>query len=57
MTGLSSGADAVRSSESAVHRSAPDDARTREQVSAIRFLWGELLLVAAMSIAGNLVHA
>ncbi|WP_157115150.1 DUF2637 domain-containing protein [Nocardia niwae] len=61
MTGLSSGADAVRSSDPAAHRSAPDDAqagaRTREQVSAIRFFWGELLLVAAMSIAGNLVHA
>ncbi|MGV9972488.1 DUF2637 domain-containing protein [Nocardia beijingensis] len=51
----------VRSSDPAAHRSAPDDAqagaRTREQVSAIRFFWGELLLVAAMSIAGNLVHA
>ncbi|MCP2293638.1 Protein of unknown function (DUF2637) [Nocardia amikacinitolerans] len=31
--------------------------RTPEEVSAIRFFWGELLLVAAMSIAGNIVHA
>ncbi|MEV6388893.1 DUF2637 domain-containing protein [Nocardia xishanensis] len=60
MTGLSSGADVVRSND-AVHRSAPTSAqlgaRTAEEVSAIRFFWAELLLVAAMSIAGNLVHA
>ncbi|WP_280254684.1 DUF2637 domain-containing protein [Nocardia wallacei] len=54
------GADSVRSGEAA-HRSAPADAqggaRTAEEIAAIRFFWGELLLVAAMSIAGNIVHA
>ncbi|BDT95955.1 hypothetical protein IFM12275_59310 [Nocardia sputorum] len=61
MTGFDSGADAVRRSDSAAHRSAPDSAqggvRTPEEASAVRFFWGELLLVAAMSIAGNIVHA
>ncbi|WP_280263624.1 DUF2637 domain-containing protein [Nocardia abscessus] len=61
MTGFDSGADAVRTSDSAAHRSAPDSAqggaRTPEEASAVRFFWGELLLVAAMSIAGNIVHA
>ncbi|MGV9616270.1 DUF2637 domain-containing protein [Nocardia xishanensis] len=60
MTRLSSGADVVRSNDAA-HHSAPPNAqpaaRTPEEVSAIRFFWGELLLVAAMSIAGNIVHA
>lgn len=60
MTGIESGADAVRSSDAA-HRSAPNDAqpraRTAEELSAVRFFWGELLLVAAMSIGGNIVHA
>ncbi|QIS13639.1 DUF2637 domain-containing protein [Nocardia arthritidis] len=59
MTGYT-GAHAVRSNDAA-HRSAPaaapTGARTREQLAAIRFFWGELLLVAAMSIAGNIVHA
>ncbi|MFD0362727.1 DUF2637 domain-containing protein [Nocardia sp. GCM10030253] len=54
------GAQPVHSNDAA-HRSAPDDAptgaRTPEEVSAIRFFWGELLLVAAMSIGGNIVHA
>ncbi|WP_067478758.1 DUF2637 domain-containing protein [Nocardia amamiensis] len=61
MTGFDSGADVVRSSVSAAHHSAPDGAqggaRTPEEASAVRFFWGELLLVAAMSIAGNIVHA
>ncbi|WP_280490193.1 DUF2637 domain-containing protein [Nocardia farcinica] len=51
----------VRSSDPAAHHNAPDSAqagiRAREQVSAIRFFWSELLLVAAMSIAVNLVRA
>ncbi|WP_063005247.1 DUF2637 domain-containing protein [Nocardia salmonicida] len=44
-----------------VHRSAPGSAqpapRDPGEVSAIRFFWGELILVAAMSIGGNAVHA
>ncbi|MGY2060713.1 hypothetical protein ACW9HQ_38105, partial [Nocardia gipuzkoensis] len=58
------GAQAVRTSDGA-HRSAAGEpqsgrrigARSAEEVSAVRFFWGELLLVAAMSIAGNVVHA
>ena len=50
----------VRSDEPA-HRNAPTGAqtgaRTRDEATAIRFFWGELLLVAAMSIAGNIIHA
>ncbi|MET7770187.1 DUF2637 domain-containing protein [Nocardia sp. NPDC005366] len=60
MTTNVTGAQAVRSSETAHHsapHSDPPGARTREETSAIRFFWGELLLVAAMSIAGNIVHA
>ncbi|WP_216917825.1 DUF2637 domain-containing protein [Nocardia noduli] len=60
MTTNQTGAQAVRSTDIA-HRNAPPPespgARTREETSAIRFFWGELLLVAAMSIAGNIVHA
>ncbi|MEV0294228.1 DUF2637 domain-containing protein [Nocardia sp. NPDC050710] len=60
MTTNTTGAQAVRGTD-ATHRSAPHDgspgARTHEEISAIRFFWGELLLVAAMSIAGNIVHA
>ncbi|MGW4849120.1 DUF2637 domain-containing protein [Nocardia brasiliensis] len=60
MTTNATGAQAVHSDD-AVHRSAPPPAsrgaRTREETSAIRFFWGELLLVAAMSIAGNIAHA
>ncbi|WP_459549907.1 DUF2637 domain-containing protein [Nocardia sp. X0981] len=41
--------------------SAPADAqarpRTKEEIAAVRFFWAELLLVAAMSIAGNIIHA
>ncbi|MEG8181768.1 DUF2637 domain-containing protein [Nocardia terpenica] len=52
-------------SGNAAHRSAPagaqtgrrPGARTPEEAAAVRFFWGELLLVAAMSIAGNIVHA
>ncbi|WP_216916368.1 DUF2637 domain-containing protein [Nocardia noduli] len=60
MTTNPTGAQAVRTSDAA-HRRAPQPdspgARTPEETSAIRFFWGELLLVAAMSIAGNIVHA
>ncbi|WP_280471838.1 DUF2637 domain-containing protein [Nocardia cyriacigeorgica] len=60
MTGDYAGADMVRS-DNAAHHHAPSGAqagaRTDEERSAIRFFWGELLLVAAMSIAGNIVHA
>ena len=66
MTGTEyrAGAQPVRSNDAA-HRNAPADAqtsgnrgaRTSEEVSAIRFFWGELLLVAAMSIVGNALHA
>ncbi|MFI2230916.1 DUF2637 domain-containing protein [Nocardia testacea] len=31
--------------------------RTKEETSAVRFFWAELLLVAAMSVAGNIIHA
>ncbi|WP_328410979.1 DUF2637 domain-containing protein [Nocardia sp. NBC_00403] len=51
---------AVRSDSGAHHPTpsgAQAGARTREEVSAVRFFWGELLLVAAMSIGGNIVHA
>lgn len=37
--------------------SAQAPARTPEERSAVRFFWAELLLVAAMSIAGNILHA
>ncbi|WP_280379827.1 DUF2637 domain-containing protein [Nocardia wallacei] len=66
MTGTDyrAGAHAVRSSDATHHRAAtgaqggkPAGARTAEETAAIRFFWGELLLVAAMSIAGNIVHA
>lgn len=54
------GAEPVHSNNAA-HRYAPTPepagARTAEEVSAVRFFWAELLLVAAMSIAGNIVHA
>ncbi|WP_378736710.1 DUF2637 domain-containing protein [Nocardia brasiliensis] len=60
MTTNVTGAQAVHSTDG-VHRtassSAPSGARTREETSAIRFFWCELLLVAAMSIAGNIAHA
>ncbi|MBH0775053.1 DUF2637 domain-containing protein [Nocardia bovistercoris] len=57
MTTNQTGAQAVHT-PTATHRNAPTTvARTREETSAIRFFWGELLLVAAMSIAGNIVHA
>lgn len=71
MTGTEdrTGAQPVRSSNQAAHRHAPAGAqppaadrtgrtvRTAEEVAAVRFFWGELLLVAAMSIAGNVLHA
>lgn len=55
-------------SRDAVHHGAHDYApsapasaqahpRTKEETSAVRFFWAELLLVAAMSIAGNIIHA
>ncbi|MEV0363960.1 DUF2637 domain-containing protein [Nocardia fusca] len=55
-------------SHDAVHHGAHDYApsaptsaqprtRTKEETSAVRFFWAELLLVAAMSIAGNIIHA
>ncbi|MGN2640509.1 DUF2637 domain-containing protein [Nocardia takedensis] len=60
MTTNQTGARAVRTTGPAHHHAptpGPVGARTREETSAIRFFWGELLLVAAMSIAGNIVHA
>lgn len=48
-------------SDGPANRNAPPGAqtgaRTPEEATAIRFFWGELLLVAAMSIAGNIIHA
>ncbi|MGW0247987.1 DUF2637 domain-containing protein [Nocardia goodfellowii] len=60
MTGFDSGAQVVRSDSAAHHRApggAQGGARSVEETAAVRFFWGELILVAAMSIAGNLVHA
>ncbi|WP_328711646.1 DUF2637 domain-containing protein [Nocardia salmonicida] len=60
MSASTAGAYPVRSSDAA-HRSAPSSAqpapRDPNEVSAVRFFWGELILVAAMSIGGNAVHA
>ncbi|QLY34006.1 DUF2637 domain-containing protein [Nocardia huaxiensis] len=64
MTGNDAGANAVRSNDAA-HRNAPTDKhagaqalpRTEAETAAVRFFWGELILVALMSIAGNAVHA
>jgi len=48
-------------SDDAAHRSAPSSAqpapRDPSEIAAVRFFWGELILVAAMSIGGNAVHA
>ncbi|MGW5751281.1 DUF2637 domain-containing protein [Nocardia rhamnosiphila] len=53
--------DAVHGGAHGYAPSAPGSAqarpRTREETSAVRFFWAELLLVAAMSIAGNIIHA
>ncbi|QVI22902.1 DUF2637 domain-containing protein [Nocardia tengchongensis] len=60
MTGNGAGADAVRSNDAA-HRSAPGGAytpiRSEAEAAAVRFFWGELILMALMSIGGNTVHA
>ncbi|MVU79486.1 DUF2637 domain-containing protein [Nocardia sp. ET3-3] len=60
MTGNDAGADAVRSNDAA-HRSAPGSAykaaRPEAETAAVRFFWGELILMALMSIGGNTVHA
>lgn len=60
MTANGHGADAVRSNDAA-HRSAPGSAqavkRNDAETSAVRFFWGELILMALMSIGGNAVHA
>lgn len=60
MTGNGAGADAVRSNDAA-HRNAPDNAhhlaRPDAERSAVQFFWGELILMALMSIGGNTVHA
>lgn len=60
MSAATVGAYPVRSDE-AVHQSAPRGAqqapRDPSEVAAVRFFWGELILVAAMSIGGNAVHA
>ncbi|MFI5716083.1 DUF2637 domain-containing protein [Nocardia sp. NPDC051750] len=53
--------DAVHHGAHDYAQSAPAGAqphgRTKEETSAVRFFWAELLLVAAMSIAGNIIHA
>lgn len=53
--------DAVHHGAHGYAPSAPGSAqarpRTKEEISAVRFFWAELLLVAAMSIAGNILHA
>ncbi|WP_433562326.1 DUF2637 domain-containing protein [Nocardia sp. CA-151230] len=60
MTGNGAGADAVRSNDAA-HRNAPNSAhrpgRPDAERSAVQFFWGELILMALMSIGGNTVHA
>ncbi|WP_316574243.1 DUF2637 domain-containing protein [Nocardia canadensis] len=60
MSAATAGAVPVRS-EQAAHRSAPSSAqpapRDPSEVAAVRFFWGELILVAVMSIGGNAVHA
>ncbi|APA97610.1 hypothetical protein NS506_03558 [Nocardia seriolae] len=60
MTGNGAGADAVRSNDAA-HRNAPGSAyrptRPEAERSAVQFFWGELILMALMSIGGNTVHA
>lgn len=60
MNATAAGAYPVHSDDAA-HRSAPSSAqptpRDPNEVAAVRFFWGELILVAAMSIGGNAVHA
>ncbi|MGW5572638.1 DUF2637 domain-containing protein [Nocardia thailandica] len=60
MSAPTAGAVPVRS-EQAAHRSAPSSAqpepRDPSEVAAVRFFWGELILVAVMSVGGNAVHA
>lgn len=60
MTRSNADADVVHSNDAVhhgAHGGAQPGSRTADETSAIRFFWGELLLVAAMSIVGNIVHA